>query len=95
MNRKVKHTPEERLKIVLEGLQGDDSVAEVCRRYGIYPTEYYRYKGLALKGALEGLKANPKKKDKEGERKDLELEKLKKVIVELTIENQLLKKSEI
>ena len=95
MNRNVKHTPEERLKIVLEGLKGEDSVAEVCRRYGIYPTEYYRYKGLAMKGALEGLKANPKKKDKEGEKRELELEKLKKVIVELTLDNQLLKKSGI
>jgi len=95
VKRKVKHTPEERLKIVLEGLQEEDSVAEVCRRYGIYPTEYYRYKALALRGALEGLKANPKRKDKEAEKRGLEVEKLKKVIVELTMENQLLKKSEI
>jgi hypothetical protein len=62
---------------------------------GFIRREYYRFKALALKGALEGLKANPKKKDKEGKKKDLELEKLKKVIVELTMENQLLKKSEI
>lgn len=39
MSRKVKYSPEDRLKIVLEGLQGEDSVAEVCRRYGIYPTQ--------------------------------------------------------
>lgn len=95
MSRKVKHSPEERLKVVLEGLKKESSVAEVCRRYGIYPTEYYRYKELALKGALEGLKANPKKKDKEKERLEKEKEKLKKAIVELTLENQLLKKSEV
>jgi len=87
MSRKVKYSPEERLKIVLEGLQGEDSVAEVCRRYGIYPTEYYRYKQLALKGALEGLKANPLRKDREKERLEKEKEKLKRVIVELTLEN--------
>jgi hypothetical protein len=45
-----------------------------------------------LNGALEGLKVNPKKKDKD---KEKEKDKLKRVIVELTLENQLLKKSEI
>jgi len=95
MSRKVKHSPEERLKIVLEGLKKGSSVAEVCRRYGIYPTEYYRYKELALRGALEGLKANPKKKDREKERLEKDKEKLKRAIVELTLENQLLKKSEV
>lgn len=57
--------------------------------------EYYRYKQLALKGALEGLRTNPLRKDREKERLEKEKEKLKRVIVELTLENQLLKKSEI
>jgi transposase-like protein len=57
VGRKVKHTPEERLKIVLEGLQGEDSVAEVCRRYGIYPTGVLSVQGISSEGGIRGTES--------------------------------------
>ncbi len=37
-----KYSAEEKIRIVLEGLRGEDSVAELCRREGINPNVYYR-----------------------------------------------------
>ena len=37
-----KFSAEEKIKIVLEGLKGEDSIAEICRREGIAPALYYR-----------------------------------------------------
>lgn len=37
-----KFNAEEKIRIVLEGLKGEESIAEICRREGIAPTLYYR-----------------------------------------------------
>lgn len=67
-------SPQEQLRIVLEGLRGDASLSELCRREniypvvlnnGIYPNEYYRMKDKVISGAIESLKNNRKKKDDE------------------------------
>ena len=47
-----KFTSEEKIRIVLEGLRGEDSIATICRREGINPNLYYRWR----KGFLEGDK---------------------------------------
>ena len=47
-----KFTSEEKIRIVLEGLRGEDSIATICRREGINPNLYYRWS----KGFLEGGK---------------------------------------
>ena len=47
-----KFTSEEKIRIVLEGLRGEDSIATICRREGINPNLYYRWS----KGFLEGCK---------------------------------------
>jgi len=44
-----KFNSEEKIRIVLEGLRGEDSIATICRREGINPNLYYRVK----RGALE------------------------------------------
>jgi transposase len=44
--REIKHktrrkfNPEERMRIILEGLKGEDSIAAICRREGIAPSLY-------------------------------------------------------
>ena len=38
-----KHNPEEKIRIVLEGLRGEQSIAELCRREGINSNLYYRW----------------------------------------------------
>lgn len=40
---KRKHHPEEKIRIVLEGLRGEVTVAELCRREGIAQSLYYLY----------------------------------------------------
>ncbi|QHV96683.1 transposase [Spirosoma endbachense] len=40
------YTAEEKIRIVLEGLQGEQSVAEICRREGLNTNIYYRWIGL-------------------------------------------------
>jgi len=37
-----KYSAEEKICVILEGLRGEDSVAELCRREGLNPNVYYR-----------------------------------------------------
>ena len=43
-----KHEPEEKIRIVLEGLRGEESIAELCRREGIAASQYYGADKLTL-----------------------------------------------
>ena len=49
-----KFSPEEKIRIVLEGLRGEQSVSELCRREGIASNLYYRWSKdfLCLSGSL-------------------------------------------
>ena len=38
-----KYSTEEKIRIVLEGLRGEASIAELCRREGIHPNIYYKW----------------------------------------------------
>ena len=51
-NTRRKITAEEKIRIVLEGLKGEESIAEICRREGIAPSMYYKWS----KGFLEAGK---------------------------------------
>ncbi len=42
-NTRRKYSAEEKIRIVLEGLRGEDSIAEPCRREGINQNLYYRW----------------------------------------------------
>ena len=93
MTRKRKRwTAEEKLRIVLAGLQGDIEVSELCRREGINPTQYYGWKkhlvGSASKIFTNGLE-KPSVKEQRLER---DLTRAKDVIAEITAENLELKK---
>jgi transposase len=50
-----RYSPEEKIRIVLEGLRGEDSIAELCRREGINQNLYYRWS----KEFLEAGKKRP------------------------------------
>ena len=82
---------EEKIRIVLEGLRGEESVAELCRREGIASSMYY---GWSKEFRLAGDTARAATSD---EVKDLrrEAQALKEVVADLTLENRLLKKSMI
>ena len=86
---------DEKIRIVLEGLRGEDSIAELCRREGIVQNLYYRWSKDFLEAGKKRLAGDTARAATSDEVKDLrrEASALKEVVAELTLENRLLKKS--
>jgi len=47
-NARKKYGAEEKIRIILEGLRGEESIAGICRREGINPNLYYRQRDVVL-----------------------------------------------
>ena len=88
---------EEKIRIVLSGLRGEDSIAELCRREGIVQNLYYRWSKEFLEAGKKRLAGDTARSATTQEVKDLrrEASALKEVVAELVLENRLLKKSTI
>src|ERR671912_784481 len=86
---------EEKIRIVLSGLGGEDSIAELCRREGIAQNLYYRWSKEFLQAGKQRLAGDTARAATSDEVRDLhrEASALKEVVAELTLENRLLKKS--
>ena len=86
---------EEKLRIVLEGLRGEDSIAELCRREGISSSMYYGWSKEFLEAGKKRLAGDTVRAATSDEVKELrrEASALKEVVADLTLENRLLKKS--
>ena len=86
---------EEKIRVVLEGLRGEDSIAELCRREGIVQNLYYRWSKEFLEAGKKRLAGDTARAATSDEVKDLrrEASALKEVVAELSLENRLLKKS--
>jgi transposase len=86
---------EDKIRIVLEGLRGEDSIAELCRREGIVQNLYYRWSKEFLEAGKKRLAGDTARAATSDEVKELrrETSALKEVVAELTLENRLLKKS--
>src|SRR6266849_4581723 len=86
---------EEKIHIVLAGLRGEDSIAELCRREGIVQNLYYRWSKEFLEAGKKRLAGDTARATTSDEVKDLrrEASALKEVVAELVLENRLLKKS--
>ena len=89
------YSAEEKIGIVLEGLRGEDSIAELCRREGIAQNLYYRWSKDLLEAGKKRLAGDTARAATSDEVKDLRREAtaLKEVVADLTLENRLLKKS--
>src|SRR6266478_138110 len=89
------YSAEEKIRIVLEGLRGEDSIAELCRSEGIAQNLYYRWSKDFLEAGKKRLAGDTARAATSDEVKDLrrEASALKEVVAELTLENRLLKKS--
>lgn len=83
-------TTEEKLAVVLEGLNQRRSVAEICREHEISQTIYYRWRDKFLEGARNGLENGSA--DEKAHR--AEIERLQKIIGKQTIQIEILKKTE-
>jgi transposase len=88
---------EDKIRIVLEGLRGEDSIAELCRREGIAQSMYYGWSKEFLEAGKRRLAGDTARAATTDEVKDLRSETttLKEVVAEQALEIRLLKKSMI
>ena len=90
-----KFNSEEKIRIILEGLKGEDSIAAICRREGISPGLYYKWSKAFLQAGKRRLKGDTIREANSDEVSELrqENEQLKQLVAELSIKNRVLKKS--
>jgi transposase len=91
------YSAEEKIRIVLEGLRGEESIAELCRREGINTNIYYRWSKEFLEAGKKRLAGDIVREATSDEVRNLRTEAraLKETLAELLMENRLLKKSMI
>ena len=94
--RKI-YSAEEKIRIVLDGLRGEMSIAELCRREGLSESVYYKWSKDFLEAGKQRLAGDTARAATSDEVKDLrrEARDLKEVVAEQTLELRLLKKSMI
>lgn len=90
-----KYNAEEKIRIVLEGLRGEESIAELCRREGMNPNMYYKWSKEFLEAGKARLTGDVQRQATSSEVSNLrqENEQLKQVVAELLLKNRVLKKS--
>ena len=88
---------EDKIRIVLDGLRGEDSIAELCRKEGIAQSLYYTWSKEFMEAGKRRLAGDTARAATIGEVQDLrrETRALKECVADLTLENRLLKKSMI
>jgi transposase len=91
------HSAEEKIRIVLDGLRGETSIAELCRREGIAESMYYSWSKEFLEAGKRRLAGDTARAATTDEVKQLrrEAQDLKEVVAEQALELRLLKKSMI
>ena len=92
--RRRRWTADQKLKIVLETLQSDQKLAEICRRESISPTQVYHWRKQLLASAEAVFARQPAKgEDRRVAKLAAENQRMKNVIAEITAENLDLKKT--
>lgn len=86
---------EEKIKIVLEGLRGEDSIAAICRKYSIYEATYFKWSKDFMEAGKKRLSGDTVREANSTEVQDLKTENdsLKRELAELYLANKVLKKS--
>lgn len=90
-----KFNPEEKIRIILEGLKGEESIAAICRREGMAPSLYYKWSKSFLEAGKKRLKGDTMREANSDDVSELrkENEQLKQLVAELSLKNRVLKKS--
>ena len=90
-----KYPAEEKIRIVLEGLRGEDSIAELCRREGMHQNLYYNWSKAFLDAGKRRLDGDTKREASSTEvlKQNKENAELKMLVAELSLENRMFKKS--
>lgn len=86
---------EEKIRIVLEGLKGEESIASICRKESIHPNLYYKWSKEFLEAGKKRLNGDTIREATSTEVNELRGENdiLKQVVAELMLKNRMLKKS--
>ena len=100
--RRAKHAnrkrfpAEEKIRIVMEGIRAEVSIADLCRREGIHPTIYYKWLKDFMEAGKGRLRGDAQREANSDEVKQLrgENERLKQLVADLSLENLTLKKSQ-
>ncbi len=90
-----KYSSEEKIRIVLEGLRGEESIAEICRREGIHANMYYKWSKEFLEAGKKRLQGDTLREANSSEVNSFRKEnsQLKELVAELSLKNRVLKKS--
>lgn len=90
-----KYGTEEKIRIVLEGLKGEASIAEICRKEGLNPNVYYKWSKEFLEAGKKRLQGDTAREATSSEVEDLrkENEQLKSLVAEQAIKIRTYKKS--
>ncbi len=90
-----KFSSEEKIRIILEGLKGEEGVSAICRREGISTGLYYRWSKDFLEAGKKRLKGDTQREANTTEVVALRQEnaELKQLVAELSLDNRMLKKS--
>ena len=90
-----KYSSEEKIRIVLEGMRGEESIAELCRREGLNQNVYYRWSKEFLEAGKQRLAGDIKREATSTEVTDLKKEndQLKRLVADIMLKNDVLKKS--
>jgi transposase len=91
-----KFPAEEKIRIVMEGIRAEVSIADLCRREGIHPTIYYRWLKDFMEAGKGRLRGDARREASSDEVTHLrgENERLKQLVADLSLENLALKKSQ-
>lgn len=89
-----KYSSEEKICIILEGLRGENSIAEICRREGISPNFYYRWSKDFLEAGKKRLQGDTVREANTSEVSNLRSKnrQLKELVADLSLKNNVLKK---
>ena len=90
-----RYLPDEKIRIVMEGIRGDEPVSALCRREGISANIYYKWLKDFMEAGKSRLKGDEIRDATRGEVQELkrENERLKQLVAELSLDNMVLKKS--
>ena len=91
--RRRHYSADDKLRIVIAGLRGAESIAELCRNEGINQNLYYRWHNEFLEAGKQRLAGSTPRTLPDREMRELraETEQLKRLLGELLLENRLLK----
>ena len=92
--RKV-YSSEDKIRIIIEGMRGEVSIAELCRQEGIAQANYYKWSKDFMEAGKKRLNGDTMREANTTEVSDLKDENkdLKEFVAELSLENRKLKKN--